>query len=83
MTSPKSRWRRDFRVRAVSPWGSASHKRDVSGLTALTPKSLTPKSHAGGTLSIGSPERAKPLVERFDEIWESGEPGVTGSVLGL
>jgi hypothetical protein len=37
----------------------------------------------GGTLSIGSPERAKPLVERFDEIWESGEPGVTGTVLGL
>ena len=37
----------------------------------------------GGTLSIGSPERAKPLVERFDEIWETGEPGVTGSVLGL
>jgi len=36
-----------------------------------------------GTLSIGSPERAKPLVERFDEIWETGEPGVTGSVLGL
>ena len=23
-----------------------------------------------GTLSIGGPERAKPLVERFDEIWE-------------
>jgi hypothetical protein len=37
----------------------------------------------GGTLSIGSPERAKPLVERFDEIWETGEPGVTGTVLGL
>ena len=36
-----------------------------------------------GTLSIGDPERAKPLVERFDEIWESGEPGVTGTVLGL
>ena len=36
-----------------------------------------------GTLSIGSPERAKALVERFDEIWESGEPGVTGTVLGL
>jgi hypothetical protein len=39
--------------------------------------------HTGGTLSIGSPERAKPLVERFDEIWESGQPGVTGTVLGL
>lgn len=37
----------------------------------------------GGKLSIGDPERAKPLVERFDEIWESGEPGVTGTVLGL
>jgi hypothetical protein len=37
----------------------------------------------GGTLSIGSPERAKPLVERFDEIWVTGEPGVTGTVLGL
>ena len=37
----------------------------------------------GGTLSIGSPERAKPLVERFDEIWETGLPGVTGSGLGL
>jgi hypothetical protein len=36
-----------------------------------------------GTLSIGSPERAKPLVERFDEIWATGEPGVGGSVLGL
>ena len=36
-----------------------------------------------GTLSIGSPERAKSLVERFDEIWESGVPGVTGTVLGL
>lgn len=36
-----------------------------------------------GTLSIGSPERAKALVERFDEIWETGEPGVAGDVLGL
>ncbi len=37
----------------------------------------------GGRLSIGDPERAKPLVERFDDIWASGEPGVTGTVLGL
>jgi len=36
-----------------------------------------------GTLSIGDPERAKPFVERFAEIWETGEPGVTGTVLGL
>ena len=36
-----------------------------------------------GTLSIGSPERAKALVERFAEIWATGEPGVPGTVLGL
>jgi len=36
-----------------------------------------------GSLSIGSPERAKALVDRFDEIWATGEPGVAGSVLGL
>jgi hypothetical protein len=36
-----------------------------------------------GTLSIGSPERAKALIERFEEIWATGEPGVTGTVLGL
>ncbi len=39
--------------------------------------------HPAGKLSIGSPERAKALVERFNDIWESGEPGVTGTVLGL
>jgi hypothetical protein len=37
----------------------------------------------GGTLSIGNPERAQALVERFDDIWATGEPGVTGTVLGL
>ena len=37
----------------------------------------------GARMSIGDPERAKPLVERFDQIWETGEPGVTGTVLGL
>jgi hypothetical protein len=35
------------------------------------------------TLSIGDDERAAPLVQRFDEIWETGEPGLGGSVLGL
>lgn len=36
-----------------------------------------------GTLSIGSPERAQALVERFGEIWATAEPGVSDSVLGL
>lgn len=35
------------------------------------------------TLSIGNRQRAMPLIERFDDIWQTGEPGLTGSVLGL
>lgn len=35
------------------------------------------------TLSIGNAERAAPLVQRFEEIWETGEPGLGGTVLGL
>lgn len=38
---------------------------------------------ARATLSIGDAERARPLVQRFAEIWETGEPGLGGSVLGL
>ncbi|MGE5089787.1 MAG: hypothetical protein ACM3QY_11725 [Candidatus Levyibacteriota bacterium] len=35
------------------------------------------------TLSIGNHERAMPLVSRFEEIWQTGAPGLSGSVLGL
>jgi hypothetical protein len=35
------------------------------------------------TLSIGKPQAAGPLVTRFDEIWATGEPGLTATVLGL
>jgi hypothetical protein len=34
-------------------------------------------------LAISQPILAKPLVARFDEIWATGEPGITGTVLGL
>ena len=34
-------------------------------------------------LGIGLPQAAKPLVQRLDEIWAGGEPGVTSAVLGL
>jgi len=33
--------------------------------------------------AIEQPQDAKPLVARFEEIWATGEPGVTGTVLGL
>ncbi len=34
-------------------------------------------------LGIEQPLAAKPFVERFEEIWASGEPGVSATVLGL
>jgi len=38
---------------------------------------------ARATLAIDMPQAARPLVTRFDEIWATGEPGLTGTVLGL
>jgi hypothetical protein len=35
------------------------------------------------TLAIDAPQAANPLVKRFDEIWATGEPGLTATVLGL
>lgn len=35
------------------------------------------------TLAIESPQLAGPLVNRFDEIWATGEAGLTGTVLGI
>lgn len=35
------------------------------------------------TLIVDTPLLVKPLATRFDEIWGTGEPGVTGTVLGL
>jgi hypothetical protein len=32
---------------------------------------------------VSQPEQTKPLASRFEEIWATGEPGVTGTVLGL
>jgi hypothetical protein len=35
------------------------------------------------SLAIESPHLAGPLVSRFEEIWATGEPGLTGTVLGI
>ncbi len=34
-------------------------------------------------LAFDAPHLAAPLINRFDEIWATGEPGLTGTVLGL
>ena len=35
------------------------------------------------TLAIDMPQAARPLVTRFEEIWATGEPGLSGTTLGL
>ena len=34
-------------------------------------------------LGIAQPDEARPLIERFEAIWSSAEPGVSATVLGL
>lgn len=34
-------------------------------------------------LAIDAPNEARALVSRFDEIWATGEPGITATTLGL
>lgn len=34
-------------------------------------------------LAIEEPHLARPLADRFNEIWATGEPGLSGTVLGL
>ncbi len=38
---------------------------------------------ARAVLVFDTPSAARPLIERFDEIWATGEPGLSGTVLGL
>lgn len=38
---------------------------------------------ARAALAFDAPGAARPLIARFDEIWATGEPGLTGTVLGL
>ena len=35
------------------------------------------------TLLVAMPQAVRPLVERFEEIWATGEPAIGGTTLGL
>lgn len=35
------------------------------------------------TMGIEQPEQTRPLANRFEEIWATGEPGINATVLGL
>ena len=38
---------------------------------------------ARAAMAFDAPLAARPLVSRFEEIWATGEPGLSGTVLGL
>ena len=38
---------------------------------------------ARATMGIEQPEQTRPLANRYDEIWATGEPGINATVLGL
>ena len=54
----------------------------VVDLSALEIELQVPEVFAHD-LAIDMPAGARPLVTRFEEIWATGEPGLTGTVLGL
>jgi hypothetical protein len=35
------------------------------------------------TMAVNQPEQTRPLAQRYEEIWATGEPGVNATVLGL
>ena len=39
--------------------------------------------HPRAVLGIDAPQDARPLITRFEEIWATGEPGLTATTLGL
>ena len=60
--------------------------------TAMDPLTIADDRHflhrfhidgARASLAFDAPVAARPLVARFEEIWATGEPGLTGTVLGL
>jgi hypothetical protein len=39
--------------------------------------------HPRAALGVDAPQETRPLQNRFDEIWATGEPGITATTLGL
>jgi hypothetical protein len=39
--------------------------------------------HSRAAMGINQPDQTRPLAQRFEEIWATGEPGLNATVLGL
>jgi hypothetical protein len=61
-------------------------KHAMDPLTIVDDRHYLHRLHAAqprAVLGIAQPDETRPLVERFEAIWASAEPGVSASVLGL
>jgi hypothetical protein len=72
---------------AMTIYRTGSEARDaMDPLVIVDDRHFLHRFHAGqsrATLALDAPAAAKPLVQRFEEIWATGEPGMGAGVLGL
>jgi hypothetical protein len=61
-------------------------RRAMDPMVIVDSRHFVHRFHAGqprASFAIEQPKVAGPLVERFEEIWSSAEPGINATVLGL
>jgi len=88
----ESRCARLLRLQRVFGEAVTIHRTGSEAHTVMDPLVVVDDAHflhrfhadePRAALGIAQPQAAKSLVQRFNEIWASSEPGVTGTTLGL
>jgi len=71
----------------MSVWRTGAEARGASdALLIVDAQHALHRYHADqprATLLTSMPQAVRPLVDRFEEIWATGEPAVGGTTLGL
>lgn len=72
---------------AISVWRTGSEARGATdALVIVDGRHALHRYHVDqprATLFVSMPPAVRPLAERFEEIWATGEPAVGGTTLGL
>ena len=72
---------------AMSVWRTGAEARGANdALTIVDGRHALNRYHVDqprATLFVSMPQAVRPLTERFEEIWATGEPAVGGTTLGL
>jgi uncharacterized protein (DUF2384 family) len=72
---------------AMSVWRTGADARGASdALLIVDERHALHRYHADqprATLLTWMPQAVRPLVDRFEEIWATGEPAISGTTLGL